>query len=641
MRKLFIIIIFLVLLTSPSLATDYYVKNGGSDGNTGLSDAQAWETIAKVNSSVSAIDSCVYFKCGDTWYTRTDARLIMDWSGTDADNRAIVGAYYMDGENEVVGVNVDGKPVIDGGWDLSTFEVIARRYEFQVYPYGVDYVAIQDLKIINSHGYGLSDDYVQLNTNVIIRRVEIQDTGRGGIRLYYSGAAPLVEYCLILRDNRQYFINESTNWDSGIRIKGDGAISRYNEVGHGWGEGIGLSQGGTSSNCIVENNLIWGRQSVGIYAGCCSLDGIVRNNIIIGTTDTDYHKPYIYGERTWGGAGLGFNQEKAGQYSLRNKFYNNIVIGCSTGIQLLNKQEQTVGTTNRNYVYNNTFIDNWHNIWTHVSEEMDAEFKNNLSYISTEGAALGCKHVFYYANVGPTDVYRPLGNFWSSTPERSQWEHANDVIGDPKISRTSSWLSISEPSDIDIATDIAILSDSAAIDAAQDLGATYDAAFIEGCDFNTPDASDISTPIVVVLGDQDNYGSGWDFGAYIASLKIFGASPVDGATGISITVDLNWSNPIGETSIDLLFDKKGEHDPPTTVKLNDQDQATWDCGTLDYNTEYAWRVDVNHAGGTETGTVYYFTTTTQANPPILSGGGMTFHKEGVRGVWNKNGIGIK
>lgn len=29
--------------------TTYYVKNGGSDGADGLSDATAWETIGKVN----------------------------------------------------------------------------------------------------------------------------------------------------------------------------------------------------------------------------------------------------------------------------------------------------------------------------------------------------------------------------------------------------------------------------------------------------------------------------------------------------------------------------------------------------------------------------------------------------------------
>jgi len=491
--------------------TDYYVKNGGSDGNTGESDIQAWATIAKVNGwSFSAGDD-VYFKCGDTWLTRSDARLAMDWSGVDSNNRAILGAYYMNGETETVGVNVDGKPIINGGWDLSTFES-GRTTEIQVYPYEVDYIIIQDIKIINSHGYGISDDYAIPNTNVIVRRVTVEDTGRAGIRVYYSGTGAIVEYCKVMRDNRQAFIGESGNWDSGIRVDRANAIVRYNEVGPGWGEGIGVSNS-TTLNHLVENNLVWGRRSVGIYLDG-AIEAVVRNNIIIGTTDTDYHQVYIMGGRSWNPAAIGLNQEDVGKPTKRSKIYNNVCIGCGTGIQALNLQDTDYDPVDRNYAYNNTLIDNYYNIWTHVSETMDTEYKNNLSYISSDGITVGCHHVWTYPNVGPTGVYRPLGNFWSSTPEYSQWEHASDVTGDPKLTRTSGWLSISTPDDIDIAADIATLSISDAIDAALDLGDTYDEAFITGCDFNTPDASDVSTPIVVVTGDQDDYGAAWDFGAY-------------------------------------------------------------------------------------------------------------------------------
>ena len=510
--------------------TNYYVKSyadGGRDSHTGDSHEQAWETIAKVNSFSFNTGDCVYFKCGDTWNTRSDVRLVIDWSGSgDAEvDRAIVGAYYMN-ESEIAGVNVDGKPIFDGGWDLITYEP-DRTHLPEIQPLGVDYATVQDLKIINAHGYGIYNGWQTQSAigYITVRNVSTENTGASGIVVYYCGNHALIENCKVMKDNRKFFIDESTTWGSGIRWHGDYGICRYNEVGNGWGEGIGLGHR-SHSFATVENNLVWGRQSVGIYLDAGVKDTTIRNNIIIGTTNTDYHKPWVYGERTWNPCGIGLNMETAAgiHYTLRNKIYNNVIIGCHTGIQAINQHELVVGTANRHYAYNNTLIDNWYNLFTHVSEEMDTEYKNNLSYISSEATTLGCKHVFYYANVGPTGIYRPLGNFWSSTPEHAVWEHANDVIGDPKMSRTSGWLSISTPSDIDIAADITLLSDSAAIDSALNLGDTYDQAFIGGCDFNTPDASDESTPIIVVTGDQDSYGTGWDFGA-----RIFTGTVIRGA----------------------------------------------------------------------------------------------------------------
>ena len=507
--------------------TNYYVKSyadGGRDSHTGDSHEQAWETIAKVNSFSFNTGDCVYFKCGDTW---NNAHLTIDWSGTNDFNRTVVGAYYLDG-SETVGVNIDGRPIFDTGWDLVT-QGEPTRFEKTIWPMGVDYITVQDLILKNSHGYGIYNGWQTQSVTGYNNffNIHVEDTGRAGIATFYMGSNNRVEYCKVMRDDREFFIGEAANWDSGIRIRGNNSICRYCEVGNGWGEGIGVSPGSVTSNILVENNLVWGRRSVGLYMGCCAVDATVRNNIVIGTTNTDYHQEWVYGGRTWNGAGIGLNQENEGQTTFRNKIYNNVVIGCMGGIQAINKPDRpTVGYDNRHLAYNNTLIDNWDNIYTHVNADysIDTEFKNNLSYITSEGAILGCDHVFTSQNVGPTGIYRPLGNFWSSTPEHAVWEHANDVIGDPKMSRTSGWLSISEPSDIDIAAGITLLSGSAAINSALNLGDTYEQTFIEGCDFNTPDASDVATPLVIVTGDQDSYGSSWDFGA-----RIFTGTVIRGA----------------------------------------------------------------------------------------------------------------
>lgn len=51
--------------------TTYYIKNGGNDGNTGFSDAQAWETIAKINDFAESTGfsdgDIIQLKRGSTW----------------------------------------------------------------------------------------------------------------------------------------------------------------------------------------------------------------------------------------------------------------------------------------------------------------------------------------------------------------------------------------------------------------------------------------------------------------------------------------------------------------------------------------------------------------------------------------------
>ena len=66
MKKIFTILF--LLISSISFATNYYVKNTGSDANTGLSDVQAWQTIHQVSSHSSLVaGDTVFLNKGDTW----------------------------------------------------------------------------------------------------------------------------------------------------------------------------------------------------------------------------------------------------------------------------------------------------------------------------------------------------------------------------------------------------------------------------------------------------------------------------------------------------------------------------------------------------------------------------------------------
>jgi len=294
-------------------------------------------------------------------------------------------------------------------------------------------------------------------------------------------------------------------------------------------------------------------------------------------------------------------------------------------------------------IYNNTFYISSSNHLYGIAVQADADatgtiIKNNIIHMTSNNSGVFPLYIEDYDNSGTllTVQYNELygvhsnrvrieetpGN-WTTydSTEQADWRtagHTGGLFTDPLLVNPS-------------AGDLTLQSSSPAIDAGVDLGIDYDDAL-------DPDST---WPDSVAVLDQDLYGAGWEIGSYVFDMHISAASPAQNAVGISVTVDLTWTNPTGTTNIDLLFDKKSEHDPPTTVRLNDQDQETWDCGTLDYNTEYAWRVDINHAGGTETGTVYYFTTTTQANPPVLSGGGAKWNKDGVAWKWNRNGVSIK
>jgi len=77
-----------MLLSQPLCAATYYVRNGGDDANTGLSDGQAWESVAKVNAQSFSPGDAVRFRRGDVWREK----LMISSSGT-SDRPITVGAY--------------------------------------------------------------------------------------------------------------------------------------------------------------------------------------------------------------------------------------------------------------------------------------------------------------------------------------------------------------------------------------------------------------------------------------------------------------------------------------------------------------------------------------------------------------------
>lgn len=107
MKKLLIIpLLFISLVLS---ATNYYVKNGGSDAANGLTDGTAWETINKVRTTAFSAGDSILFKRGDTWTVLAAAPLWTGFAGT-AGNEIVFGAY-----------GTGNKPVFTGFTEITSW----------------------------------------------------------------------------------------------------------------------------------------------------------------------------------------------------------------------------------------------------------------------------------------------------------------------------------------------------------------------------------------------------------------------------------------------------------------------------------------------------------------------------------------
>ena len=85
---------------SPSVATPtptqtsktYFVKNGGNDSASGLSDAEAWATLRKVQNSHFNPGDSILLKCGSTWNER------LDFPSSGAPGKTILFSSYGSGD---------------------------------------------------------------------------------------------------------------------------------------------------------------------------------------------------------------------------------------------------------------------------------------------------------------------------------------------------------------------------------------------------------------------------------------------------------------------------------------------------------------------------------------------------------------
>lgn len=427
--------------------TIYYVDGtSGSDSNTGLSDAQAWKTIGKVNGSSFSTSDQIYLKCGTTF---TDAALTIDWSGTSG-NRVIFGAYYLSGGVETIGVS-GSKPVIDRGWDGTTYTV-CTVYDAAV-TVSNPYVTVQDIKVANMKGRAYQVQSGASSGPAIFSNIDADTIFNEALVCdFNSGNGTTIQDCTFTTIVKAKILGcfPSGGWPSGINTTNtqSGTVQRctINKCG---GEGMIVTTGWTA-----QDNEICNARALGIYVSDKN-NCTFRRNLIYGTTDTSY-------QRSGGaaGAGIGVADETGTTGYSGHVIYNNLVAFCGAGMQM-DGTSSVAGSSI--LIYHNTFVDCNTGFEVFGTNFSSCQFKNNIiaDYTGTDTMS----------GTVPASGITCDYNMWHRSAEANAQGAHDPSVGDPKLSKTSGWRSITALGDI-VATNFNLTAGSPCIDTALDI-ATY------------------------------------------------------------------------------------------------------------------------------------------------------------------------
>jgi hypothetical protein len=264
------------------------VKNGGDDNASGLSDAEAWATLSKVQNSSFNPGDKILLKCGSTW----NEKLEFPSSG-DADNDILFSSYGTGDQPKMMRLHIDEKQYIT----VSNIYMLA----------GKDYED-QALYIVNSNDItidGVTNDGQKLmdnnrcrvtrfdrSYNIIIRNSTIKDGGNqigtvggGGLGIDLGGHDILVENNLIY-NHAEFCIQTcdafQNEWLYNITIRGN---TVYNEEGY-YDACRGINVGWHSHDVIVENNTVSDTMEFLIGTDADEHDVIIRNNRLFYTLDS-------------------------------------------------------------------------------------------------------------------------------------------------------------------------------------------------------------------------------------------------------------------------------------------------------------------------------------------------------------------
>ncbi len=119
-RSLTIVFLLAAALSAAAQQKTYFVSPSGNDAASGLSIAQAWKSLDKVNATVFQPGDKILFEGGKTWYGQLDLK------GSGTAEAPILLASYGEGRPVINLGRAEGAGILlhnQGGWTICGFEV--------------------------------------------------------------------------------------------------------------------------------------------------------------------------------------------------------------------------------------------------------------------------------------------------------------------------------------------------------------------------------------------------------------------------------------------------------------------------------------------------------------------------------------
>jgi hypothetical protein len=439
----FLSVVGLLCAASAEAAT-YYVRNGGNDSSDGRSHATAWSSLSKVNSYAFAAGDRVLFQEGHRWV----GILTVDWAGT-ASERAVVGAYYLDGSTPIRGYRTS-PPIIDGE-DRLPF----GRYDPLVIV-RADRVTVENLHVRNSEGRGIGVTNVD---EVDVVGCRVSNVYTSGVHFLKSqGSRALNNFVTVAGIGNR---DSGIPWGASIDIAtSTSTVVRNNTVSEVWGEGINAHSG--SRYTLIENNRVFGVRAVGIYSDAAP-DTTIRRNLVVGTANSAWWRS---GSSV--GAGIALNNETyhypAGGGSMsvsvqsqRTKVYGNLVAYTGAGIAVWGQLPES--SFDDLLIYNNTLVDNNIQVTMNAKPKPRGKFVNNILLSLSSGTR----------DVEGTSLNGMVAknNYFSQGNPGGNFVHAGNRFTGLTIAKMSGWRAVTNADQINW-RDFVVASGSSALGAGDD-----------------------------------------------------------------------------------------------------------------------------------------------------------------------------
>jgi hypothetical protein len=350
-----LIITFLLFISIAVNAKNYYVKNRGNNSNTGLSDAQAWATITKVNTSSFSPGDTIFFNKGDTWRER----LTVPSSGNGGAN-IVFSSYGTGSAPKILGSTEVTAWTNDTGniWysDNTLSDPYALQFDGNIYFKEKDGdISWGRVKKSTKGALAIEYDWIWISNHIYIYSPTDPNSR-------YSGVEVAQRKEVINLNNKNFltidglevaysgFTGINDQWPATNLI---GLTIKNCHVHHMGTKEVGYGIEVWHSSTFIQNNTIHdsGRRniSLNIYAGDVQLhDVIVEGNTLYDA----YHT-----------TGVDINTSGAGTYNniiIRKNLMYHTNQGVIDGVenfttQMIFVSSESTGTLSNIYIYNNIF----------------------------------------------------------------------------------------------------------------------------------------------------------------------------------------------------------------------------------------------------------------------------------------------